>query len=37
MLKLKEGDKIDWSWHVLEGKMVVVVSPVNNNANKKKY
>ena len=33
---LKEGDKLDWSWKVLDGKMVLVVdksnfSPYNNN------
>jgi hypothetical protein len=36
--KLKEGDKLDWSWEVKNGDMVVVVVKrvgTNNNNNKK--
>ena len=24
--KLKEGDKLDWEWKVIEGKMMAVIS-----------
>jgi hypothetical protein len=27
--KLNEGDKLDWNWEVLNGKMVLVVSRVS--------
>jgi hypothetical protein len=26
--KLKDGDKIDWEWKVLEGKMALIVTRV---------
>jgi hypothetical protein len=26
--KLKDGDKIDWEWKVLDGKMVLIVTKV---------
>jgi hypothetical protein len=27
--KLKDGDKIDWEWKVLEGKMALIVTRVS--------
>ena len=27
--KLKDGDKIDWEWKVIEGKMALVVTRVS--------
>jgi hypothetical protein len=33
--KLKEGDKLDWSWEVKNGDMVVVVRRVGANNSKK--
>jgi hypothetical protein len=27
--KLKDGDKIDWEWKVLEGKMALIVTSVS--------
>jgi hypothetical protein len=29
---LKEGDKLDWSWKVLDGKMVLVVDKTDNSS-----
>lgn len=28
--KLKDGDKIDWEWKVLDGKMALIVTRVSN-------
>jgi hypothetical protein len=29
---LKEGDKLDWSWKVIDGKMVLVVGKTDNSS-----
>lgn len=34
--KLKEGDKLDWSWEVKNGDMVVVIRRVGVNNDDKK-